>query len=468
MTQGITPSNILKSASEKLRLNFLNPKSTAVIGASRKPGKVGYELLKNLVEGGFSGRIYPVNPAADSVLGLKAYPSILDVDEKVDLTVVVVPSSLVPDVIQQCGEKGVGAVVIISAGFSEVGNRSLEEEVVRRAKRWGVRVIGPNCTGIINTHENLYATMESRVGKGDIAFVTQSGALGGAVLAWAIEKKIGFSKFVSYGNACDIDESDILEYLINDSQTKVITLYIEGIKNGRKFFRVAGEVSKKKPLIAIKGGLSKAGARSVLSHTGSLAGSEAVYRTVFKQAGVIEADGIEDMFDMARALAYQKLMEGDKVVILTNSGGPAVIAADELEHLGLKVPEPSEGIMKKLDFLPPICSRKNPIDLTAEGSPEMYARAFTALFSEKYYDAGLVIDVPTTWDIQGAVETARALVQAIKAVNKPTVTCWMAGHLVEEAIPLLEKNMIPNYETPKRAAKALWALSTKKGKNKQV
>lgn len=438
---------------------FFEPESVAIIGASRKPGKVGHEIIKNLVDGGFDGVVYPVNPAAEGVLGLKSYSNILEIEDKVDLAVIVVPSSAVPEVVQQCGKKGTKAAVIISAGFSEVGNRSLEEEVVKKAKEGGVRVIGPNCTGTINTHINLYATMESRVGKGDIAFVTQSGALGGAVLAWAMEKKIGFSKFVSYGNACDVNESDILSYLTDDPQTKVIALYIEGVKNGRKFLKAASGVSKKKPLIAIKGGSSKAGARSVLSHTGSLAGSSAIYKTVLRQADVIEAEGIEDMFDMARALVYQKPMKGDRVAILTNSGGPAVIAADELERLGLKVPEPSESILKKMDFLPPICSRKNPIDLTAEGSPEMYAKTFTALFSEDYYDAGLVIDVPTAWDVQGAVETAKALIQATKFVDKPIVTCWMAGHLVKESIPILEKNGVPNYETPKRAAKALWALS---------
>jgi acetyl coenzyme A synthetase (ADP forming)-like protein len=437
---------------------FFEPESVAIIGASKKPLKVGHELLKNIIDGNFPGKIYPINPAADEILGLKCYPSILDVKEPVDLAVVVVPAQAVPEAIKQCGEKGTKAVVVISAGFSEIGNKTLEEEVVRIARQYGVRIIGPNCTGIINTHRNLYATMESRAGRGDIAFVTQSGALGGAVLAWAIEKGIGLSKFASYGNACDVDESDLLNYLADDPQTKVITLYIEGVKNGRKFFEAAKNVTRKKPLIAIKGGLSKAGARSVASHTGSLAGNEAIYRTVFKQSGIIEADGIEEMFDMARALAYLEPMKGDKVAILTNSGGPAVLATDALERLGLKVPEPPEKIVRALDFLPPVCSRKNPIDLTAEGSPEAYVKAFRALFSEEYYDAGLIIDVPIAWDAQGATEAAKLLTEAIREVGKPTVVCWMSGHLVRDAVAVFEENKIPNYETPKRAAKALWAL----------
>ncbi len=437
---------------------FFEPESVAVIGASKKPMKVGHELLKNLVEGGFPGKIYPINPKAEDVLGLKAYSTILDVKEPVDLAIVVVPAQAVPATIQQCGEKGTKAAVIISAGFGEIGNKSLEEELVKTAKQWGVRVIGPNCTGIINAHRNLQTTMESRAGKGDMAFITQSGALGGAVLAWALEKKIGFSKFISYGNACDVDESDLLNYLADDPQTKVITLYIEGVKNGRKFFNAASEVAKKKPLIAIKGGVSKAGARSVASHTGSLAGSEAIYRTVFRQAGIIEADGIEEMFDIGRALAYLKPMKGNKVAVLTNSGGPAVLAADELERLGLKLPEPSLGILKELDFLSPVCSRRNPIDLTAEGTPENYAKTFAALFSEDFYDAALVIDVPIAWDIKGATDTASLLSQAQKKLEKPTVVCWMSGHLVKDAVAVFEENRVPNYETPKRAAKALWAL----------
>ncbi|MEM2890212.1 MAG: CoA-binding protein [Candidatus Hadarchaeum sp.] len=437
---------------------FFEPESVAIVGASSKPLKVGHELLKNIIEGGFSGKIYPVNPAAEEILGLKCYPSVLDIKEQVDLAVVVVPAQAVPNAVKQCGEKGTKSVVIISAGFSEIGNRSLEEEVAKVAKQYGVRIIGPNCTGIINTHKNLYATMESRAGRGEIAFVTQSGALGGAVLAWAIEKRIGLSKFASYGNGCDVDESDLLNYLADDPQTKVITLYIEGVKNGRKFFEAAKNVTKKKPLIAIKGGLSTAGARSVASHTGSLAGNEAVYRTVFKQAGVIESDGIEEMFDMARALAYLEPMKGNKVAILTNSGGPAVLATDALEKLGLKVPEPTEKILKELEFLPPICSRKNPFDLTAEGSPENYVRAFQAIFSDDYYDAGLIIDVPIAWDARGATEAARLLSEAIKKVGKPTVTCWMSGHLVKDAVTVFEENKIPNYETPKRAARSLWAL----------
>lgn len=435
---------------------FLDPKSIAIIGASTKPRRIGYELLKNLIDGGFKGNIYPVNPHAKAILKLKAYSTILDIDNPIDLAIIITPAPTVPEIIEECGQRNVKAAMIISAGFSEAGNLELEGKVVEVAKQYGVRVVGPNCAGIINTQKKLYATFESRVGEGNIAFLTQSGALGGAVLAWAIKEGMGFSKFVSYGNACDIDESDILAYLATDPYTKVIALYIEGVKNGRKFLKTAREVSRNKPIIALKGGVSKAGMRAVQSHTGAIAGNEAIYKAVFEQTGIIEATDIEEMFNIAKALAYQRSAAGDKIAVLTNSGGPAVMAIDEIERLGLKAPEPTRVIKRQLDFLPPFCNKGNPVDITAEGTPDMYAKILKALFSEDYYDAALIICVPPIF--LDSTEVAKAIIEAVKEVNRPIVACWMAGHLVDNAIPILEKNKIPNYPTPKKAAKALWAL----------
>ena len=444
---------------------FFSPRSVAVIGASRKPKSLGHVLLKNIIDGGFGGDIFPINPRAESILGLKAYPSISEVRGHVDLAIVMVPSSIVLDITRQCGEKGVKGVVIISAGFSEIGNAKLERELAEEADRWGIRVIGPNCAGIIDTNSNLFATIESRIGRGNIAFVTQSGALGGAVLAWAANEGIGFSKFISYGNACDVDESDLLSYLSADKDTKVITLYIEGVRDGTKFMRVARDVSPKKPIIAIKGGLSKAGAGAVHSHTGAMAGNSRIYLSVFRQVGIIHASGIEDMFDMAKALVYQRRAPGHNVVVLTNSGGPAVMAVDELESLGLSLPEPSGEIRERLDFLPPFYSVNNPIDLTAQGDPEMYARVFRSLLSDGYYDAGIVICVPPL--SLDAAEVAEAIVEVSKDIDKPIVACWMAGRLVERAVRILEENKIPNYPTPRRAAKALSVLMEKESMNPQ-
>lgn len=438
---------------------FLNPESVAVVGASRKPGKIGHELLRNIIEGNYEGEIYPINPSGDEVLGLESYSSVLDVENDIDLAVLAVPAPIIPKIIEECGEKGIRSVVIVSAGFSEAGNKDLEDKLVEEAEKWGIRVIGPNCTGIANYNKKLHATMETRAKEGNIGFISQSGALGGAILAWTRERNIGLSKFVSYGNACDIAESETLEYLAEDPKTKAITLYLEGVKDGEEFINAARKATRKKPVIAVKGGLSEAGAKSVASHTSSLAGNRKVFFGIMKQTDIIRAEGVEDMFDMARAVAFQKPVRGKKVAVVTNSGGPGVLATDKLDELGLEIPSPPAGIIKKLDFLPDASSLKNPIDMTAEATSEMYGETVEALFSEEYYDAALVIDVPVAWG--NGVDEAKALASAKEKIDKPIAACWMAGHLVEDAIPVLEEKGIQNYSTPKRAAQALWALSQK-------
>jgi len=431
--------------------SFFNPRSVAVIGASTRPQSLGHVLLKNIVEGGYEGDVYPINPSADTILGLRAYPSILDVEAVVDLAIVMIPSTVIIEVARQCGEKGVKALVVISAGFSESGNAELEEALIAEAERWGMRVIGPNCAGIINTSNKLYASIESRISTGKIAFVTQSGALGGAVLAWAENEGIGFSKFASYGNA--------RAHLESDEETEVITLYVEGVKDGRKFYEATKRVARIKPVIVMKGGLSAAGSRAVQSHTGSLAGNSAIYMAAFKQAGVTYANTIEDMFDMAKALIFQGRVSGGRVVVLTNSGGPAVMVADELEELGFSVPAPSPDIKERLSFLPGFTSVRNPVDLTAQGSPENYAKVLEALFSEDYYDAGIVVCVPPLG--LDASEVAEALAGVELRHKKPIIACFMARELVVEVVPLLERRGIPNFPTPKRAARALRVLLKK-------
>ena len=431
--------------------SFFNPRSVAVIGASTRPQSLGHVLLKNIVEGGYEGDVYPINPSADTILGLRAYPSILDVEAVVDLAIVMIPSTVIIEVARQCGEKGVKAIVVISAGFSESGNTELERALIAEAERWGMRVIGPNCAGIINTSNKLYASIESRISTGKIAFVTQSGALGGAVLAWAENEGIGFSKFASYGNA--------RAHLESDEETEVITLYVEGVKDGRKFYEATKRVARIKPVIVMKGGLSAAGSRAVQSHTGSLAGNSAIYMAAFKQAGVTYANTIEDMFDMAKALIFQGRVSGGRVVVLTNSGGPAVMVADELEELGFSVPAPSPDIKERLSFLPGFTSVRNPVDLTAQGSPENYAKVLEVLFSEDYYDAGIVVCVPPLG--LDASEVAEAVAGVELTHKKPIIACFMAGELVVEAIPLLERRGIPNFPTPKRAARALRVLLKK-------
>ncbi len=436
--------------------SLFNPNSIAVIGASSKPGKVGYEILKNIVEGGFKGGIYPVNPRGGEILSLETYRSVKEIKGEVDLAVIITPAETVPEIIDECGGKGVKAAVVISAGFSESGNLKLETKLRERVENSGLRVIGPNCAGIVNTSNNLYATMEIRVGKGEIGFITQSGALGGAILAWAKDKGIGMSKFVSYGNAVDVDETDLLEYLGEDQETKTIILYIEGVKNGRRFIEVARKVSMKKPIIAMKGGVTEMGSRAVQSHTGSLAGEGRIYLAAFKQSGLILAEDVHEFFDFSKVLTHCERMRGERVLVLTNSGGPAVMATDKLTELGLSVPEPPQELKSKLDFLPKYYSKRNPVDLTAEATAETYVKVLKTLFSTEFYHAALVICVPPFF--LDSVEVAKAISEVRDEVKKPLIACWMSGELVKDAIPILEGKGIPNFPTPSRAAKAIWAL----------
>jgi len=439
-------------------LDFIfNAKSIAVIGASNRPGKIGFEIFRNIVEGGFQGKIYPINPKITELIGHTCYHTIKDVPDTVDLAVIVIPAPIIPEVLEQCGEKGVKGVIIISAGFSEVGNVELENKIVNIAKKYGIRIVGPNCAGIVNTHQNLFPTIEVRPPKGFIAFVSQSGALGGAILMKAKEEQFGISIFASYGNACDVNESDILEYLMEDENSKVVVIYIEAVKNGRRFIETSRKLSLKKPLIGIKAGKTEAGTRAVASHTGSLAGQEKIYEAAFKQAGIISVEDFDEMFDLSKVLLHQPPAKGDKIAIITNSGGPAVMLTDACETFGLKIPPTPEETKKKLSFLPSVCSLENPIDLVADASYERYRKTLETLVVENWVDGIIVVHVPPVWI--DAREPAKAVVDVYKqGVNKPIIVCWMAGEPVKEAIKILEENNIPNFPTPRKAAKAMWAL----------
>jgi acetyl coenzyme A synthetase (ADP forming)-like protein len=444
-----------RNRAENLRLLF-EPKGVAVIGASSKNEKIGYEILRNIVDGQYAGQIYPVNPHDENILGLKVYRSITDVPDVVHTCIITVPPESVPQVLLECGRKNVKGAIVITAGFSEVGNIELEEQVLKSALKWGVRVVGPNCAGIINTEKKLYATIESRIAPGSIAFITQSGALGGAVLASAREQRIGLSKFVSYGNRSDVDEAELLEYLSADNQTKVIAAYIEGLREGRRFIQTARRVSEVKPVLAIKGGSSAEGSRATLSHTGALAGSDQIYDGAFRQAGIIRAQDLDDLLDMAKALSYQPIPKGERIGITTNSGGPGVMMTDALANLSLKVPEPSSDTMGKLAFLPAICSRKNPIDLTAGTNPESYERTLRVLAESDDFDALVAIFIPPAF--QKSEMITEAVLHVTRTISKPVVACFMAGDLVREAVEALEKGGVPNFPTVRRTAKAVWAL----------
>jgi len=414
------------------------PSSVAVVGASRTRGKIGNEILRNLIYSGYRGGIYPVNPNAEAILGLKAYPTVKEIPYSVDLAIIAVPAKIVPSIMKDCVEKGVKGAVIISSGFSEVSNRELEDEV--------------------NTANNLNASFAPNMPlKGNIAFITQSGALGGALIDWTIREKIGLSKIISVGNKCDVGDEELLEFLAKDKETKVIAMYIEAINDGRRFMEVAKKVSKLKPIVVVKAGRTEAGKRAASSHTGALAGSFEIYKAAFKQCGVIYANDTEELFDKAIALAEQSPAKGKRVAIVTNGGGAGIMAADACEELGLLVPELSEKTQSTLkEFLPEIASTRNPIDIAGDAGYERYKATIDVVLKNNEVDAVIVIFVHTA--LTEPVEPARALVECLQRAKKPVVGCWIGGYEVEEAIRILKEENVPNFPTPKRAVKALSAL----------
>ena len=443
---------------------FFNPRGVAVIGASDDPKKLGYEVFKNLREYR-GGRVYPVNPRREYVQGVKAFKSVLEVPDPVDMAVIVVPKKFVKQTLIECGERGVKAVVIITAGFSETGPEGArdEEELVEIARKYGIRIVGPNCVGVMNTRADLNATFIMPAKKGSVAFISQSGALGGAIIYKTVKEKVGFSKFVSVGNMADVDFTDLMEYLANDPETTAIALYVEGLKNGKRFMEVARRVTKVKPVIALKGGRSEAGSKAVASHTGSLAGNFRVYEAAFKQAGILVADTIDEMISMARAFT-QPLPKGRRVAVLTNAGGAGVLLTDQLEARGLRLADLSEGTREHLrSFLPPIASVRNPVDTTAGARGEDYYECVKALMRDEGVDLLIVACVVPTFAGMTPTEHAEGALKALREVRsegieKPVLAMFMAGHVSEKARGVLEENGIPTYERPEDAAAAAEAL----------
>ena len=433
---------------------FFYPSSVAIFGSFRK-GAIAYEILRNIVEGGFEGKIVPVNPKGGTVeLGGKALTIKPKLDEPVDVAIIAVPAKIVPSLVEEIGPLIRGAVVI-SAGFSEVGNDELERELVEKARKHGVRLIGPNCAGIFGVHGKFFGSFEVRVKSGGLALISQSGAFGGAALAMGNEEGIGFSAFVSYGNASDLNESDFLEYFADDENTKAIALYIEGVKDGRRFLKALRYASEKKPVIVLKAGKSASGAKAAASHTGSLAGSYKIYKAAFRQAGAIEVEEMEELFDAAKAFEMYS-RAGKRVAVITNSGGPGVLATDKLERLGLEMAKLSEKTLEKLrSFLPEQCSVRNPVDLIADADYERYRRTIETVCRDENVDSLLVICVPPIFI--PSEEIARAVVEA--DCDKPIIANFMAGELVKDGVELLERNGVKNFPTPERAARALKWLS---------
>ncbi|MGQ4833451.1 MAG: acetate--CoA ligase family protein [Candidatus Asgardarchaeia archaeon] len=438
---------------------FFNPTSIAVIGASKTPGKIGFELLKNIVEGGYKGKVYPVNPKEKEILSLKCYKNIKEIPDVIDLTIIIVPAKIVPSVIKDCGEKGVKNVIIISAGFSEVGNIELEKLVKEIAKEYDIRIIGPNCAGLINTWSDLYASFEIRCKKGGISLISQSGAFGGAFITRANYENLGISKFVSYGNAMDINETHFLNFLAEDKTTKVIGIYLETTKNGRELVKNGLKASKEKPVVILKSGRTSAGKRAALSHTGALAGDDRIYTAAFRKSGFIRADSFEDFIDALYVLEEGTIPKNENVFIVTNSGGPGILAVDECERRGLNVPESEDKLKEKLAFLPPICSRKNPIDLVADADYERYYKTLITLAKYPQVGGVIVICVPPVFINPESI--AKAVIDAkieYERNQKSLVACFMSGDVVKKSIEMLKKNKIPVFESPERAARAMEKL----------
>lgn len=437
--------------------NFFNPKSVAVIGASRNPGKVGYDILKNMIQYGYRGDVYPVNPAASEILDLKTYSSILDIPNEIGLAVVAVHPPKVMEVIEQCGIKGVDSAIIITAGFKEIGSEGakLERDLVRMAKDLGIRIVGPNCLGLIDTRSKVNASFAAGMPKeGAIGFFSQSGALCLAVLDRALAEDIGFSKFISLGNKADVSDIDLMLALAEDDNTKVILGYIEGIEDGREFMKVANLVSKKKPIIILKSGTTGAGAKAASSHTGALAGREAAFDAAFKQSGVIRAHSIGELFNYAMAFANQPLPQGPSVVLVTNSGGPGIIAADACDKSDLQLISLHKETVDKLrTFLPPIASFYNPIDILGDAGADRYEKALYTVLQDERVHSVIVLLTPTA--VVDVKATAKVVANIANSFDKPILTSFMGRKRVEPGWEILMKYGVPNYSYPEEAVSSL-------------
>ncbi|MBN1659458.1 MAG: acetate--CoA ligase [Anaerolineae bacterium] len=439
---------------------FFEPRAVAVIGASRTPGKLGHAVLHNVVEHGYHGAIYPVNPKADAIMGLRCYPNVRDVPGGVDLAVIVVPSKYVTDALVDCGEKGVKGVIVISAGFRETGSEGWqrEHEMVEIARSYGMRLLGPNCLGIIDTLSSLNASFAAGMPlQGKIAFMSQSGALCTAVLDMALDEEVGFTHFVSLGNKADVDELSLTRAWGDDPNTGVIMAYLEGIEDGPEFMRIAREVSCKKPIIVIKSGSTSAGSRAVSSHTGTLAGSERAYEAAFEQSGVIRARSVQELFDYSIAFARQPLLPADRIAIVTNAGGPGIMATDACERAGLQLASIATEVMEWLRrSLPPAASVLNPVDVLGDALADRYALALDAMASDP--NVGGVLAILTPQAMTQVDETARVIGKLAQHCDKPVLASFMGSQRVASGVRILNEYRVPNYPVPERAVAALAAM----------
>ncbi len=432
---------------------IFNPSTVAVIGASNKEGSVGYALIKNMIGSGFQGTVYPINFKNKSIYGVRSYAKLSDTRDQIDLAIIATPASTVPDLVKECGEYGVGGIVIISAGFMEAGDEghSLTETILGYARKYKMRIIGPNCLGFIKPSIKLNASFANKMAlPGKIAFISQSGALCTAILDWSVEQNVGFSHFCSIGSMVDIGFHDLIDYFGNDPNTSSIVIYMESLTHARKFMSAARAFARTKPIIVLKAGKSSAGAKVALSHTGTLAGNDTAFDAAFRRAGIIPVDTIEQLFNAAQALAMQPRPAGNKLAIITNAGGPGVLATDRLIKQGGQLAELSEETMTKLNaVLPPVWSHGNPVDVLGDATSERYKAATEIILQDGGVDGVLVILTPQA--MTHADEIAEEIVKIANDYKKPVLTSWMGEKDVAAGRDILENGNIPVFRIPENA-----------------
>ena len=442
--------------------NFFNPKSVAIVGASREKGKVGNEILTGLIKGGYGGKIFPVNPKASEVSGLKCYKDLKSIGESPELVIIVVPAKIVPAVMQQCAALGVKNVIIITAGFKEVGpdGKALEQQVVQIARQAGIRVIGPNCLGVMVPKTRLNVSFGGDLPEpGQIGYVSQSGALLAAILDMARANEIGFSKLISIGNKADVNELDVIRSLGSDPDTTVIAGYLESITNGDEFVREAEQISHDKPILLMKSGTTGAGAKAASSHTGSLAGNDVAYEAVFARSGIVRCESVKAQFDYAQAFAGQPLPKGPNCAVITNAGGPGIMAADAIERTGLTFARLADETVEKLTAcMPPAANVNNPIDVLGDALADRYEKALEIVVADP--NAEIVIVLLTPQAMTEATATAETLVKVSRErSDKPILVCFMGGQRVAEGIRILRQGRVPTYDSPESTVDTAKAMA---------
>jgi acetyltransferase len=440
---------------------FFTPKSVAIVGASERENSVGYRLLLNMQEAGFKGGLYPVNNKRDELLGLKAYPDLNAVPEDLDLVVIATPAPSVPGIVQQCGEKGVTSIIIITAGFGELGSegKRLQQEVLDIAHRYSIRIIGPNCLGVIRPSGYLNATFgDGTVKDGSLALLSQSGAICTAILDWAKVQDIGFSTVVSMGGAADIDFGEVLDYLATDSKTTGILMYVEGIRDARRFLSGLKAAARLKPVILIKSGRHEAGCKAAMSHTGAMVGGDSVFDAAIARAGVVRVYSITELFSAARVLANNYVVKKDHLAIITNAGGPGVMSTDRAEDVGIVMAELSPASIDALnEALPVHWSHANPVDILGDATSERYQKALDICLKDKNIDGVLVILTPQA--MTNPTQVAQSIIEGAKTSKKPVLASWTGGAKVQEGRDLFANSKVAHFSTPEVAVDAFSFLA---------